>query len=180
MTYANFCSFPVAQNTSLHEFLDSYLQFRHRWYDLPHRGPKGTVAGLVVGELELCRRVFMVLYRMWAFYHFPSFVVLLPFHLSCFRVLDPRIRIPEQVVASPLAWRSMQVKLCHSCIHCVGFIDSTTGLNILYLYILNSTMFRCSPSAGEKNAWSAKIVGHMCYIWAWQRQVNKFTGGSLN
>ncbi|ONL94675.1 Ubiquitin system component Cue protein [Zea mays] len=54
----------VAQNTSLHEFLDSYLQFRHRWYDLPHRGPKGTVAGLVVGELELCRRVFMVLYRI--------------------------------------------------------------------------------------------------------------------
>lgn len=54
----------MAQNTSLHEFLDSYLQFRHRWYDLPHRGPKGTVAGLVVGELELCRRVFMVLYRI--------------------------------------------------------------------------------------------------------------------
>ncbi|CAN6321026.1 unnamed protein product [Urochloa humidicola] len=54
----------VAQNTSLHDFLDNYLQFRHRWYDLPHRGPKGAVAGLVVGELELCRRVFMVLYRI--------------------------------------------------------------------------------------------------------------------
>ncbi|KAJ1298311.1 hypothetical protein BS78_01G443000 [Paspalum vaginatum] len=54
----------LAQNTSLHDFLDSYLQFRHRWYDLPHRGPKGTVAGLVVGEHELCRRVFMVLYRI--------------------------------------------------------------------------------------------------------------------
>ncbi|XP_047089748.1 activating signal cointegrator 1 complex subunit 2-like [Lolium rigidum] len=54
----------VAQDTSLHAFLDSYLQFRHRWYDLPHRSPKGTVAGLVVGELELCRRVFMVLYRI--------------------------------------------------------------------------------------------------------------------
>ncbi|EMS60162.1 Activating signal cointegrator 1 complex subunit 2 [Triticum urartu] len=54
----------LAQNASLHAFLDSYLQFRHRWYDLPHRGPKGTVAGLVVGELELCRRVFMVLYRI--------------------------------------------------------------------------------------------------------------------
>jgi len=48
----------------LHDFLDSYLQFRHRWYDLPHRSPKGAVAGLVVGELELCRRVFMVLYRI--------------------------------------------------------------------------------------------------------------------
>ncbi|KAE8788428.1 Activating signal cointegrator 1 complex subunit 2 [Hordeum vulgare] len=54
----------VAQNGSLHAFLDSYLQFRHRWYDLPHRGPRGTVAGLIVGELELCRRVFMVLYRI--------------------------------------------------------------------------------------------------------------------
>lgn len=54
----------VARNESLHEFLDSYLQFRHRWYDLPHRGAKGMVAGVVVGELELCRRVFMVLYRM--------------------------------------------------------------------------------------------------------------------
>ncbi|RLN17228.1 hypothetical protein C2845_PM02G34060 [Panicum miliaceum] len=54
----------VAQNTSLHDFLDSYLQFRHRWYDLPHRSPKRAVAGLVVGELELCRRVFMVLYRI--------------------------------------------------------------------------------------------------------------------
>nr|TKV97586.1 hypothetical protein SEVIR_9G504000v2 [Setaria viridis] len=53
-----------ARNTSLHDFLDSYLQFRHRWYDLPHRAPKGAVAGLVVGELELCRRVFMVLYRI--------------------------------------------------------------------------------------------------------------------
>jgi len=29
---------------------------------LPHRSPKGAVAGLVVGELELCHRVFMVLY----------------------------------------------------------------------------------------------------------------------
>lgn len=54
----------VARNESLHEFLDSYLQFRHRWYDLPHRGAKGMVAGVVVGELELCRRVFMVLYRI--------------------------------------------------------------------------------------------------------------------
>ncbi|XP_073105142.1 uncharacterized protein [Elaeis guineensis] len=54
----------VATNDSLHEFLDSYLQFRHRWYDFPHRGARGTVAGVIVGELELCRRVFMVLYRI--------------------------------------------------------------------------------------------------------------------
>ncbi|XP_072991765.1 uncharacterized protein [Typha latifolia] len=54
----------VARNHSLNEFLDSYLQFRHRWYDFPHRGARGIVAGVVVGELELCRRVFMVLYRI--------------------------------------------------------------------------------------------------------------------
>jgi activating signal cointegrator complex subunit 2 len=76
----------VAQNTSLHDFLDSYLQFRHRWYDLPHRAPKGAVAGLVVGELELCRRVFMVLYRMWDFCHF-SFSVQ-PFRLVAFVCYD--------------------------------------------------------------------------------------------
>ncbi|GJN30631.1 hypothetical protein PR202_gb18953 [Eleusine coracana subsp. coracana] len=62
--YEDIPQFVLLKNTSLHDFLDSYLQFRHRWYDLPHRGPKGTVAGLVVGELELCRRVFMVLYRI--------------------------------------------------------------------------------------------------------------------
>ncbi|ONK60012.1 uncharacterized protein A4U43_C08F13280 [Asparagus officinalis] len=54
----------VAKNESLHEFLDSYLQYRHRWYDFPHRGAKGIVAGVIVGEAELCRRVFMILYRM--------------------------------------------------------------------------------------------------------------------
>ncbi|XP_008805692.2 activating signal cointegrator 1 complex subunit 2 [Phoenix dactylifera] len=54
----------VATNDSLHDFLDSYLQFRHRWYDFPHRGARGIVAGVIVGELELCRRVFMVLYRI--------------------------------------------------------------------------------------------------------------------
>ncbi|CAA6667408.1 unnamed protein product [Spirodela intermedia] len=54
----------VVRSISLHGFLDSYLRFRNRWYDLPHRGPKGTIAGIVVGEAELSRRVFMVLYRM--------------------------------------------------------------------------------------------------------------------
>lgn len=54
----------VATDASLHEFLDSFLQFRSRWYDFPHRGAKGIVAGVIVGELELSRRVFMVLYRM--------------------------------------------------------------------------------------------------------------------
>ncbi|GLT77364.1 hypothetical protein SLA2020_489590 [Shorea laevis] len=53
----------VATDTSLHEFLDSFLQFRSRWYDLPHCGAKGIVAGVIVGELELSRRVFMLLYR---------------------------------------------------------------------------------------------------------------------
>lgn len=54
----------VARDDSLEEFLDSYLQFRKRWYDLYHCGQSGSMAGLVVGDQELCRRVFMVLYRM--------------------------------------------------------------------------------------------------------------------
>ncbi|WCJ35544.1 Ubiquitin system component Cue protein [Euphorbia peplus] len=54
----------VATDNSLHEFLDSFLKFRSRWYDFPHRGAKAIVAGVVVGELELSRRVFMVLYRI--------------------------------------------------------------------------------------------------------------------
>lgn len=56
--------FAVVRSVSLHGFLDSYLRFRNRWYDLPHRGPKGTIAGIVIGEAELSRRVFMVFYRM--------------------------------------------------------------------------------------------------------------------
>ncbi|XP_009360565.2 activating signal cointegrator 1 complex subunit 2 isoform X2 [Pyrus x bretschneideri] len=54
----------VASDASLHEFLDSFLQFRSRWYDFPHRGAKELVAGVIVGEFELSRRVFMVLYRI--------------------------------------------------------------------------------------------------------------------
>ncbi|KAI4366481.1 hypothetical protein MLD38_022354 [Melastoma candidum] len=54
----------VAGDASLHEFLDSFLKFRSRWYDLPYRGSKGVVAGVIVGEQDLCRRVFMVLYRL--------------------------------------------------------------------------------------------------------------------
>lgn len=55
----------VASDTSLHNFLDSFLQFRHRWYDFPQHRAKGVVAGVIVGEMELCRRVLMVLYRMY-------------------------------------------------------------------------------------------------------------------
>ncbi|XP_050124421.1 uncharacterized protein LOC126601716 isoform X1 [Malus sylvestris] len=54
----------VASDASLHEFLDSFLQFRSRWYDFAHRGAKELVAGVIVGEFELSRRVFMVLYRI--------------------------------------------------------------------------------------------------------------------
>lgn len=54
----------VVGDASLQEFLDSYLQFRSRWYDFPRHGSKGMVAGLIVGELELSRRVFMLLYRL--------------------------------------------------------------------------------------------------------------------
>jgi hypothetical protein len=56
--------FAVASDTSLHEFLNSFLKFRSRWYDLPHRGTRGIVAGVIFGEHDLSRRVFMVLYRM--------------------------------------------------------------------------------------------------------------------
>ncbi|CAH2034093.1 unnamed protein product [Thlaspi arvense] len=54
----------VASDASLHGFLDSFLQFRNRWYDFPFHGVKGIVAGVIVGEEELCRRIFMVLYRI--------------------------------------------------------------------------------------------------------------------
>ncbi|KAK9163676.1 hypothetical protein Syun_004578 [Stephania yunnanensis] len=54
----------VASDTSLHDFLDSFLKFRSRWYDFPRHGVNGTVAGVIVGELELSRRVFMVFYRI--------------------------------------------------------------------------------------------------------------------
>ncbi|KAK1276622.1 hypothetical protein QJS04_geneDACA001601 [Acorus gramineus] len=54
----------VASNDSLHGFLDSFLQFRHRWYDFPHHGAKDMVAGVIVGDHELSRRVFMVYYRI--------------------------------------------------------------------------------------------------------------------
>ncbi|KAF8084081.1 hypothetical protein N665_0734s0008 [Sinapis alba] len=54
----------VASDASLLDFLDSFLQFRSRWYDFPFHGVKGIVAGVIVGEVELCRRVFMVLYRI--------------------------------------------------------------------------------------------------------------------
>ncbi|KAF3791108.1 Activating signal cointegrator 1 complex subunit 2 [Nymphaea thermarum] len=54
----------VARESSVHDFLDSFLQFRSRWYDFPHHGPKETVAGVIVGETELSRRVFMFFYRL--------------------------------------------------------------------------------------------------------------------
>ncbi|KAL3840483.1 hypothetical protein ACJIZ3_025074 [Penstemon smallii] len=54
----------VATDESLYVFLESFLKFRSRWYDFPYRGARGVVAGVIVGEFELCRRVFMVLYRL--------------------------------------------------------------------------------------------------------------------
>ncbi|KAF5804987.1 hypothetical protein HanXRQr2_Chr05g0203611 [Helianthus annuus] len=44
--------------------LESFLKYKSRWYDFPYRGAKGIVAGVIVGEHELNRRVFMILYRM--------------------------------------------------------------------------------------------------------------------
>lgn len=61
---ANFLISAVAYDESLNAFLESYLKFRSRWCDFPHRGAREIVAGVVVGEFELSRRVFMVLYRL--------------------------------------------------------------------------------------------------------------------
>ncbi|KAL9257124.1 hypothetical protein AKJ16_DCAP23143 [Drosera capensis] len=54
----------VASDPSLHGFLDSFLQFRRRWYDFHYHGAKGIVAGVIVGDIELSHRVFMLLYRI--------------------------------------------------------------------------------------------------------------------
>ncbi|KAJ9561850.1 hypothetical protein OSB04_007010 [Centaurea solstitialis] len=54
----------VASDASLHVFLESFLKFRSRWYDFPYRGARGMVAGVIVGEHELSRRAFMILYRI--------------------------------------------------------------------------------------------------------------------
>jgi hypothetical protein len=57
--------FAVAVNESLHNFVDSYLQFRRRWYNSRSWANSGApTAGVVVGDGDLSRRVFMLLYRM--------------------------------------------------------------------------------------------------------------------
>lgn len=53
--------YPVTVDNSIQVSLDSYLQFRRRWYDSEIDKP---LAGVIVGDQELFRRVFMVLYRM--------------------------------------------------------------------------------------------------------------------
>lgn len=54
----------VTMDHTIEVSLDSYLQYRRRWYDL-HVNEKGKpLAGVIVGDQELHRRVFMVLYRM--------------------------------------------------------------------------------------------------------------------
>ncbi|EPS61490.1 hypothetical protein M569_13307, partial [Genlisea aurea] len=54
----------VATDESLPVFLESFTRYRSRWYDFPHRGGRGKVAGVVLGEVELCRRIFMLFYRL--------------------------------------------------------------------------------------------------------------------
>eukprot|EP00249_Psilotum_nudum_P024031 c29066_g1_i1 orf=845-3769(-) len=54
----------VTTDRSIQTFLDSYLQFRRRWFDLPVMKGGGTMAGVIVGDHDLSRRVFMVLYRL--------------------------------------------------------------------------------------------------------------------
>ncbi|KAH7442412.1 hypothetical protein KP509_03G087200 [Ceratopteris richardii] len=54
----------VYRDTSVEVSLDSYLQFRRRWYDF-HAEERGkALGGVIVGDDDLFRRVFMVLFRM--------------------------------------------------------------------------------------------------------------------
>lgn len=66
---------------SLDTFIDSYLHYRRRWYD--NEATRKQTAGVIVGDGDLSRRVFMLLYRMWA--HF--FKALLPI-FRCMNVTD--------------------------------------------------------------------------------------------
>ncbi|KAG0622488.1 hypothetical protein M758_3G100500 [Ceratodon purpureus] len=57
----------VAMDETLDTFFDSYLHFRRRWYDDDTAfatSRKRTAAGVIVGDGDLSRRVFMLLYRM--------------------------------------------------------------------------------------------------------------------
>ena len=54
----------VQQDASLRLFLDTYLRYRHRWYDTEDGEATPGGAGVVVGDADLARRVFMVLLRM--------------------------------------------------------------------------------------------------------------------
>eukprot|EP00250_Pteridium_aquilinum_P015084 c22365_g1_i1 orf=300-3116(-) len=54
----------VTADNSIEVSLDSYLQFRRRWYDSRANESCKPLAGVIVGDQELFRHVFMVLYRM--------------------------------------------------------------------------------------------------------------------
>lgn len=54
----------VTADNSIQVSLDSFLQFRRRWYDSSNIKIGKPLAGVIVGDQELLRRVFMVLYRM--------------------------------------------------------------------------------------------------------------------
>ncbi|KAI5080760.1 hypothetical protein GOP47_0003943 [Adiantum capillus-veneris] len=54
----------VTMDSSIEVSLDSYLQFRRRWYDSHSNEGGKPLAGVIVGDQLLFRRVFMVLYHM--------------------------------------------------------------------------------------------------------------------
>lgn len=55
----------VAMDETLDTFIDSYLHFRRRWYDgKTFSSNSSQTAGIIVGDGDLSRRVFMLLYRM--------------------------------------------------------------------------------------------------------------------
>ncbi|KAL2613198.1 hypothetical protein R1flu_024890 [Riccia fluitans] len=54
----------VTLDESLSVFLDSYLHYRKRWFDVPTEPPSRPEINIVVGDGDLSRRVFMVLLRL--------------------------------------------------------------------------------------------------------------------
>ncbi|KAJ0086787.1 hypothetical protein Patl1_08830 [Pistacia atlantica] len=93
----------VASDASLHYFLDSFLKFRSRWYDFPYRGVKGIVAGVIVEEFELSRRVFMLFYRISS-------------------NKDPGARAADSLSSKDHAGGSCWKRSCLTCLSCWIFV----------------------------------------------------------
>ncbi|KAL3679871.1 hypothetical protein R1sor_022827 [Riccia sorocarpa] len=67
----------VSSDDSLSVFLDSYLQYRKRWFDIPMESSSSPEVNIVVGDGDLSRRVFMVLLRL-SYGYLPSAAIVGP------------------------------------------------------------------------------------------------------